>query len=77
MKNESKFAPTDRIMDIYRACYPRWQVWKIAHSMELESSLLDLNREFGIDDVKLLEMTLGEIVKKMSAPRTTNQYDAT
>lgn len=28
--------PDDRIVDVYRTCYPRWQIWEIADSMELE-----------------------------------------
>lgn len=69
-----QFAPDDRIMDVYRACYPRWMFWRIADSMEIESLMMDLSRRFHFDDEEFYEMTLGEIVKLMEPiPETTQE----
>ncbi len=56
-----QFAPTDRIMDVYRACYSRWRFWKIADAMEIESLMMDLSRRFQLDDAEWSDLTLGEI----------------
>jgi hypothetical protein len=69
-----QFAPTDRIMDVYRACYPRWLFWRIADAMEIESLMMDLSTRFHLDDDELSEMTLGEIVTLMEPiPKTTQE----
>ena len=68
-----QFPPNDRIMDIYRACYPRWQFWRIAESMEIESLMMDLSRRFHFDDEELSELTLGEIVELLKSPPETGQ----
>jgi hypothetical protein len=51
-----QFAPTDRIMDVYRACYPRWLFWRIADDMEIESLIMDLKTRFHLDDAESSEM---------------------
>jgi hypothetical protein len=38
-----RFAPTDTIAEVYRACYPRWHFWSIGDNMEIES-LMSLKR---------------------------------
>jgi len=59
-----KFGPDDQVMDIYRACYPRWKVWRVADDMEVESLMVDLDEEFGTDIADRLEdITLGQIVE--------------
>lgn len=59
-----KFGPDDRIIDIYRACYPRWKFWQIGDSMELESLMLDLKRQFGIEaEAWRPEISVGDIVE--------------
>ena len=60
-----QFAPIDRIMDVYRACYPRWRFWKLGDSMEVETLMMDFQRRFQLDDAELYEMTLGEIAELM------------
>ena len=70
------FAPTDRIMGIYRAHYPRWQFWNFGDSMEIESLMTELNERFGVaDDNWHANITLGELVKKMkpTAPGGTSR----
>ena len=67
------FAPTDRIMDIYQACYPRWRFWRISDCMEIESLTMDLSRRFHFDDEELSEMTLGEMVELMEPISKTTQ----
>ena len=59
------FAPDDKVAEIYRAVYPRWRIWllQFGDEMELESLLLDLDREFGLDEFPLdKETTIGRIV---------------
>lgn len=68
-----QFAPTDRIMDVYRACYPRWLFWRIADAMEIESLMMDLSTRFHLDDAESSEMTLGEIVELMEPISETTQ----
>ena len=63
-----QFAPTDRIMDVYRSCYPRWMFWRIADDMEIESLTMDLQRRFQLNDAELSEMTLAEVVELMKSP---------
>jgi len=41
-----QFAPTDRIMDVYRVCYPRWMFWRIADATEIESLMMDFSTRF-------------------------------
>lgn len=65
-KDRFLFAPDDRLMDIYRAVYPRWRIWllQFGDEMELESLLLDLDRDFGLDEFPLdKETTIGHIVE--------------
>ena len=71
--NRYQVAPDDRIMDIYRACYPRWQFWKLADSMEIETLLMDLSRRFHLDDEELCDVTFGEIVELMKSRPQTEQ----
>jgi hypothetical protein len=59
------FAPTDRIMNVYRACYPRWKFWRIADAMEIESLTMDIQRRFQLNDAEVSEMTLAEVVELM------------
>lgn len=61
-----RLAPTDRLMDVYRACYPRWKFWNVGDNMEIESLMLDLSRRFSVGDACWhSDMTLGEIVGMM------------
>jgi len=70
-----KFGPDDRITDIYGACYPRWKFWQIGDSMEMESLMLDLKREFGIEaDAWRSEVLLGDIAE-LAARRQTSGED--
>jgi hypothetical protein len=58
-----KFAPDDRISDIYRACYPRWKVWKLGDSLEIESLMMDLSKRFGVETSGWhTDISLGEVV---------------
>lgn len=68
-----QFAPDDRIMDVYYACYPRWMFWRIADAMEIESLMMDLSRRFHLADEELPEMMLGEIVKLMESISETTK----
>ena len=57
--NRHKFAPDDRLMDVYRACYPRRWGWLRGDCMEIENILMAL----GIDaDALHPEISLGELV---------------
>ena len=60
-----QFAPTDRIVEVYQACYPRWRFWKIGDCMEVETLMMDLQRRFQLDDAELYEITLREVVELM------------
>ena len=60
-----KFSPDDRIMDIYGACYPRWKVWRLGDSMEIESLMMDLEKRYGVDvEEWLWKSSLGEVVER-------------
>ncbi len=63
-----QFAPTDRIMDVYRSCYPRWMFWRIGDAMEIESLTMDLQRRFQLNDAEVSEMTLAEVVELIKSP---------
>jgi hypothetical protein len=63
-----RLAPTDRLVDVYRACYPRWTFWNVGDNMEIESLMLDLGRWFSVDDKDWsTDITLGEIVGMMQS----------
>lgn len=67
-----KFGPGDRVIDIYGACYPPRKVWRFADSMELESLMLDLERQFGIEaEAWRPEISLGDIVELVTKSRST------
>ena len=56
-------------MDVYRACYPRWQFWKFGDSMEIETLMTDLSQQFAVEDESWHpDITLGEIVGMMKSP---------
>ena len=61
-----RFAPADRIMGVYQACYPHGRLWKIGDCMEIETLMMDFQRRFRLDDVEVREMTLGEVVRLMN-----------
>jgi len=64
-KDRFLFAPDDKVAEIYRAVYPRWRVWllQFGDEMESESLLLDLDREFGLEEFPLdKQTTIGRIV---------------
>jgi hypothetical protein len=64
-KDRYKFVPDDRIMDIYQSVYPRWRFWLACDSMEIESFMMDLDKEFGIEvPQESCDITLGEIVDR-------------
>ena len=64
-----RFAPTDTIAEIYRACYPRWKFWIIGDNLEIESLMAELERKFHIDDSqRLADISLGEIAAMMQPP---------
>jgi hypothetical protein len=63
-----RFAPSDRLMDVYRACYPRWKFWNIGDNMEIESLIMELQRRFQLSDADVLEMTLAEVMEWMDSP---------
>jgi len=67
-----KFGPDDTVTDIYRACYPRWKFWQIGDSMELESLMLDLKREFGIEaEAWRPDISLGDVVELVARRRSS------
>jgi len=64
-KDRFLFAPDDKVAEIYGAVYPRRGIslLQFADEMELESLLLDLDREFALDEFPLdKETTIGRIV---------------
>jgi hypothetical protein len=68
-RDRYRFAPTDRIMDLYHSCYPRWQFWNLGDSMEIESLLMDMSQRFALEDHSWHpDITLGELVKLMKSP---------
>jgi hypothetical protein len=68
-----QFAPYDRIIDVYRACYSRWTFWRIADSIEIETLMMDLSRRFHFDEEELSELALGEIVGLIQPSSPTDQ----
>jgi hypothetical protein len=57
--NRFKLAPDDRLMDVYRACYPRPWSWLQGDCMEIENIMMTLK-------IKAADMTpdisLGDLV---------------
>ncbi len=68
-----QFAPTDRVIDVYRACYPRWMFWRIGDAMEIESLMMALSTTFQLNDAECCEMTLAEVVELMQPISDTVQ----
>lgn len=65
-----KFGPDDRIMDVYRSLYPRWKLWRVADEMEIETFLLELDRQFGIEaDRWWNDMSLGDVAEMIMMRR--------
>jgi hypothetical protein len=57
------FGPDDQVMEVYRACYPRWKLWLAADSMEIETLMMDLEKRFGIESgVWRADICLGKLV---------------
>lgn len=64
-----RFAPSDRIRDVYRACYPRWKFWNPGDNLEIESFLCELNKRFAVKaESWRSDITLAEIVELMKPP---------
>jgi propanediol dehydratase small subunit len=60
-KRRFSFSPDDRVMDVYRACYP--PKWTVADAMELESLLMDFKKTYNVDLMPLWreDITLAEL----------------
>lgn len=57
------FAPDDQVIEVYRACYPRWKLWLAADSMEIETLMMDLKKRFGVEsEVWRPDISLAELV---------------
>ena len=58
------FGPDDQVMDIYGACYPRWKLWQLGDSMEVESLMMNLDKQHGIavEDWRP-DISLGDLVE--------------
>ena len=66
--NRLQFAPDDRLLDIYRACYPRRWSWLRGDCMEIESIMTALD----IDATDLHPgTTLGDLVDLLVRKGTT------
>jgi len=64
-KDHFLVAPDDKVAEIYGAVYPRRGIWllQFADEMELESLLMDLDREFGLHEFPLdKETSIARIV---------------
>jgi hypothetical protein len=58
-----KFGPDDQVTDIYRARYPRWKGCWSGDSMEIESLMVDIEKQYGIEiEDWRPDISLGEIV---------------
>jgi hypothetical protein len=67
-KNRLKFSPADRVMDVYRTIYPPGSA---VDAMELETFALTLERQYGVDLVRVWkpeETTLGDIFEMTRNP---------
>ncbi len=70
-----RFAPDDQIMDIYRGCYPRWSLWLIGDSMEIETLMTDLTDRFGIAGSQwFAEITLGRFTDLIRRSRAVDPH---
>ena len=58
------FSPDDRVMDVYRACYP--PRGGLADAMELETLSLSFEKRYGIDLAGIWreDITLGELYER-------------
>lgn len=64
-----RFAPTDTVAEVYRACYPRWKFWIIGDNLEIESLMKVLEKSFRIDGSQWhADISLGEIAAMMQPP---------
>ena len=57
--NRDKFAPDDRLLDVYRACYPRRWYWLQGDCMEIENIMIALGIH---SDALHPETSLGDLV---------------
>jgi len=59
-----KFGPDDQVTDIYGARYPRWKGCWSGDSMEIESLMMDLDKQYGIEiEDWRPDISLGDIVE--------------
>ena len=59
-----KFSPDDKVTDIYGACYPPGKGCWSGDSMEIESLMMDLEKQYRIDVEEWhSDISLGEIVE--------------
>ena len=57
------FGPDDQIMEIYRTLYPRWKLWLAADSMEVETLMMELDKQCGVKaEVWRPDISLGDLV---------------
>ena len=66
-----KFGPDDQVLDIYRARYPRWKGCWSGDSMEIESLMMDIEKQYGIDVEEWhSNISLGELVELVDKRRS-------
>ena len=66
-----KFGPDDKVTDIYRARYPRLKGCWSGDSMEIESLMVDIEKQYGIDVEEWHSaISLGEIVELVDKRRS-------
>jgi hypothetical protein len=66
-----KFGPDDRLLEIYRSCYPPSRRWFRGDCMEVETLLLLLDEELGVPDSAWREeITIGEVVTLAASKET-------
>jgi hypothetical protein len=69
-----KFGPDDKVTDIYRACYPRWKGCWSGDSMEIESLMMDIEKQYGIDVEEWhSDVSLGELVELATEKQSTGR----
>ena len=68
--NRNKFAPDDRLLDVYRACYPSRWYWPQGDCMEIENILIALDFH---SDTLHPEISLGDLVDLTIRSRTSRK----
>ena len=66
-ESRDKFGPDDRLIEIYRNCYPRWKFWRLGDALELESLFLELETRLDLSKIERSTVSFGDIIDRLES----------